>query len=370
MAAAAKYQVFISSTYEDLKEERDQVIRAVLEMGHIPVGMEMFSAADDEQWQIIARHIEESDYYAVIAAHRLGSLTEEGISYTRKEYEYARDKGIPRLGFLLDETTRWPADRVDTNSRSQKGLQEFKALIREKPVSFWSSAEDLYGKFSVALMKAITANPREGWIRASNAGSAPEVTAEVIRLSAENAKLRQQVESARDAADKEHKEGLKQAIDTMMATKTTLSYRYTPGGEWHTDVEISLLRAYLTLGQEMMVEASIEDMARMLAMDIRTDQDQGWDIVAVNQVKGLMADFMTLDLVQPSSRKHAVSDTNEYWTLTAAGIEVLKLTRRVALKDRVEEAPEDEPTLAADGDEGSGEAAAQDGSKGDSAKAS
>lgn len=136
MAAAPKYQVFISSTFEDLKAERDQVIRAVLEMGHIPVGMEMFSAADDEQWKIIARHIEESDYYAVVAAHRLGSLTEDGVSYTRKEYEYARGRGIPILGFVIDEKASWPADRIDTNSRSQKALQEFKELIREKPVSF------------------------------------------------------------------------------------------------------------------------------------------------------------------------------------------------------------------------------------------
>ena len=57
---AVKYQVFVSSTYEDLKIERDVVIKAVLEMGHIPVGMEMFSAADDEQWKVIARHIDES----------------------------------------------------------------------------------------------------------------------------------------------------------------------------------------------------------------------------------------------------------------------------------------------------------------------
>ena len=58
-----KYQIFISSTYEDLKEEREQVIKACLEMGHIPVGMEMFSAADEEQWRIITRQIDESDYY-------------------------------------------------------------------------------------------------------------------------------------------------------------------------------------------------------------------------------------------------------------------------------------------------------------------
>ncbi|WP_434515517.1 DUF4062 domain-containing protein [Dechloromonas sp. ARDL1] len=69
-----KYQVFISSTYEDLKAERDQVIKATLEMGHIPVGMEMFSAADEEQWNIIARQIDEVDYYCIILAHRYGSV--------------------------------------------------------------------------------------------------------------------------------------------------------------------------------------------------------------------------------------------------------------------------------------------------------
>jgi len=58
-----KYQIFISSTYDDLKNERAQVIKSILEMGHIPVGMEMFSAADDEQWKIIQRQIDESDYY-------------------------------------------------------------------------------------------------------------------------------------------------------------------------------------------------------------------------------------------------------------------------------------------------------------------
>jgi Domain of unknown function (DUF4062) len=38
-----KYQIFVSSTYEDLKAERAEVIKACLNMGHIPVGMEMFN---------------------------------------------------------------------------------------------------------------------------------------------------------------------------------------------------------------------------------------------------------------------------------------------------------------------------------------
>jgi hypothetical protein len=56
-----KYQIFISSTFEDLVPERDQVIKAVLEMGHIPVGMEMFSAADEQQWEIIKKQIDQSN---------------------------------------------------------------------------------------------------------------------------------------------------------------------------------------------------------------------------------------------------------------------------------------------------------------------
>jgi hypothetical protein len=70
-----KYQIFVSSTYVDPIEERQQVMRTILEMGHIPVGMEQFSAADKEQWKIIQRQIDQSDYYVVLIAHRYGSTT-------------------------------------------------------------------------------------------------------------------------------------------------------------------------------------------------------------------------------------------------------------------------------------------------------
>ncbi|WP_117037799.1 DUF4062 domain-containing protein, partial [Klebsiella pneumoniae] len=49
---STKYQVFLSSTYSDLAEERESIIKAILEMYHIPIGMEMFSAEDEDQWEI------------------------------------------------------------------------------------------------------------------------------------------------------------------------------------------------------------------------------------------------------------------------------------------------------------------------------
>jgi hypothetical protein len=160
-------------------------------MGHIPVGMEMFSAADDEQWKIITRQIDECDYYAVIIAHRYGS-TIAGISYTEKEYDYAVSRGIPVLGFIIEQTAIWPADYVDTDTDQKAALDNFKAKVKRKPVNFWTSAADLHGKFSISQMKQIVTSPRLGWARATDIAG-PSVVQELARLSGENAVLRQQL---------------------------------------------------------------------------------------------------------------------------------------------------------------------------------
>jgi Domain of unknown function (DUF4062) len=52
-----KYQVFISSTFSDLVEERQDTLKSVLDMGHIPSGMEVFPAVDVEHRQRIEPQI-------------------------------------------------------------------------------------------------------------------------------------------------------------------------------------------------------------------------------------------------------------------------------------------------------------------------
>jgi hypothetical protein len=188
-----KYQVFVSSTFEDLRAEREQVVKAVLEMGHIPVGMEMFSAADDDQWELISRNIETSDYYVLVVAHRYGSTDATGRSFTEREYDYAVRSGIPTMAFVISDTAPWPATRVETDGTKRQRLEIFKEKIKTRYVSFWSSADDLYGRVSVALGKQFAAKPRPGWIR-SDEGMSSEVAMELVRLSRENAELRSQLE--------------------------------------------------------------------------------------------------------------------------------------------------------------------------------
>jgi len=114
------YQVFLSSTYEDLRAERSAAITAFLETDCVPVGMEYFPAADTDQWTAVKRLIDASDYYVLITAARYGSVEKfSGLSYTELEYDYAIKAGVPCwLSFI---TTLVRLAPNNTNQRMQQG---------------------------------------------------------------------------------------------------------------------------------------------------------------------------------------------------------------------------------------------------------
>ncbi len=128
------YQVFVSSTYEDLKVERRIVSDALAKAGFVPSGMELFPATDQQQLEFIKRIIDRCDYYVVIIGGRYGSLADEHKSYTEREYEYAVEKGIPVLALLHKNPGQLPADKVDTDSNVVARLQAFRQKLAEKPI--------------------------------------------------------------------------------------------------------------------------------------------------------------------------------------------------------------------------------------------
>src|SRR5438094_150886 len=108
-----RYQVFVSSTYEDLREARQEVMQALLELDCIPAGMELFPAANDDQWTLISRVIDDCDYYIVVIGGRYGSIGSGGISYTQMEYEYAVSQGKPVIAFLHKDPGSLPTSKSE-----------------------------------------------------------------------------------------------------------------------------------------------------------------------------------------------------------------------------------------------------------------
>src|ERR1700704_3456743 len=103
-----RYQIFVSSTYSDLVDERQDAIKAILDLGHIPAGMEGFPAIDIEQLKYIKKVIDQCDYYILIVAGRYGSVDVDGISFTEKEYQYAVETGKVVLAFVFEHPELLP----------------------------------------------------------------------------------------------------------------------------------------------------------------------------------------------------------------------------------------------------------------------
>ena len=106
-----KLQVFISSTYKDLQDERQAAVEAVLSTNNIPAGMELFKAGNNSQWETIKRWINDSDVYMLILGGRYGSIEPTSKkSYTHLEYEYAISQNIPVFATVLSDN--FLADKV------------------------------------------------------------------------------------------------------------------------------------------------------------------------------------------------------------------------------------------------------------------
>lgn len=185
-----KYQVFISSTYTDLIEERKEVQKILLMANCIPAGMEAFVAANDEQFEVIKKVIDLCDYYVLIIGGRYGSINKAtGLSYTEMEYDYAVSQGIPVLVFAIDESVELSDDKKEKDIDILYKLNQFKTkAMANRLASIWKDLVDLSGKLAVSIMTAINENVRPGWIRGINYNPTEDLK-KLTSLQEENKKL-------------------------------------------------------------------------------------------------------------------------------------------------------------------------------------
>jgi hypothetical protein len=160
-----RYEVFISSTFADLEQERSKVAQALQQHDFFPAGMEMFPASDDSQRKVILRAIERCDYYVVIVAGRYGSVNENEVSYTELEYDFAVKHKIPVLGFVHRNPDTIPQGKTDKSDRARKRLDAFRTkVLKKKMCDHWENSDELARKVVTAVSKAVKTHPRPGWV--------------------------------------------------------------------------------------------------------------------------------------------------------------------------------------------------------------
>jgi nucleoside 2-deoxyribosyltransferase len=198
-----KLQVFVSSTFSDLIKQRQAAVEAILAAGHIPAGMELFTAGDESQMEVIKQWIDESDVYLLILGGRYGSIEPKtGKSYTHLEYEYALAQAKPVFACVIkDEAID---ARVKTEGKdileleNPQKLKDFREEVLSKMSEFWEDTKDIKITITGKLSQLMRRENLVGWVRPNTQSNLPALADEIARLSRENADLRQQVGNSQE----------------------------------------------------------------------------------------------------------------------------------------------------------------------------
>lgn len=338
-----KYQVFVSSTYADLEEERKEVMQALLELDCMPAGMELFPATNEDQWSLIKRIIDDSDYYIVILAGRYGSIGPQGISYTEMEYRYAMETGKPIIAFLHKNKGALPSFRCESSDEGKQKLDEFENLVKKKLCRFWDTPSELGSQVSRSLIRLIKDNPAIGWVKGDLISSDNDIK-EILRLRKQIEELQNTIDSSLNHAP--------EGIEHLSKGDDLVSFNYVynmkskqfgiSSGKGKGEFVTSWNMLFSYVSPYMIQEISDYELNKKvddffedkLIDDLRAKNTD--DKKIVSEVNVTDSDFQTikiqfraLGLIIQSERKRSVEDGQTYWTLTNYGSNLMTTLRAV-----------------------------------------
>jgi hypothetical protein len=337
-----RYQVFISSTYADLQEERQEVIQALLELDCIPAGMELFPAASEDQWTLIKKVIDDCDYYMVIIAGRYGSIGPDGLSYTEMEYRYALDNAKPIIGFVHRSPGDLAASRCESTDEGKVKLGAFRDLVQKKMCRFWDGPVDLGSQVSRSLVKLIKSDPGVGWVRGDLVPD-ESATEEILGLRRRIEELQQELLAA-STHGPEGAKGLAQGEDAFEISYTFVAspneYAHN-GRNYEASVNVEWDDIFSAVSPLMINEAE-GDLAKALNKLINDSaysdltKAKGFkDLVLMNfridsdDFQTIKIQLRALGLITKSTKSRSVKDTATYWTLTPYGDTVMTRLRAI-----------------------------------------
>ncbi len=188
-----KLQIFVSSTFTDMKSERQAAVEAILKSGNIPAGMELFTAGNESQLQTIIRWIDESDIYVLLLGGRYGSIEPtSGLSYTEVEYDYAVSQKKPYFAIVVTEEALMNKLKVLGNDAIEQieplKLEEFRKKVLSNISSFYTEIKDIKLGIHETLQDFKERYDFSGWVSGKNIEN-------IEALLEDNRQLRSEVKS-------------------------------------------------------------------------------------------------------------------------------------------------------------------------------
>jgi len=329
----------------DLQEERQEVIKALLELDCFPSGMEFFPSTDDDQWTLIKRIIDDCDYYIIIIGGRYGSLSAEGISYTEKEYRYALETSKPIIAFLHKDPDSISKRKSEFDIEALKKLEAFKELIQKKMCKYWSGAIELGSVVSRSFVNLQKTHPAIGWVRGDLVPEKDSST-EILDLKREIEKLQKQIEDTKTKAPK-GSEKLSQSDDEFTIQYTGESndgsdYSFRPTIKSKGSITTNWNELFYQVSPVLINEVNesklkntltnfIKEKAIQILTQNKNTKGHRFISFVINEdnYQTIKVQLRALGLITQSAKKRAISDKATYWTLTPYGDTKMNLLRAI-----------------------------------------
>lgn len=328
-----RYQVFISSTYEDLKEERQRAVNAVLQLDCFPACMEMFPAANEDAWTFIQKVIDDCDYYIVIIGGRYGSVASDGLSYTEKEYRYAMDKGKPVLALLHKNPGSINADKTEDSDEGKAKLAEFRKLVEnQRMCTKWTNPESISAAVLASLLQLMKTCPGIGWVRGNSLTNQDELVSENIKLRKQNDELQIKLN---ETACKLPKGTLK--TDNLAQGNDLYSFEIDweesegiyDGEEWYrprkTSHKLSWNEIFSICLPMLANETHTEALTKAICEYVNSKGQLGMTeaTIADRYMSRIIIQLKALGLIKKSETQRQLDDMLPFWMLTPNGEDML-----------------------------------------------
>ena len=328
--------------------ERQQVMRVLLEMDCIPSGMELFPAADEEQWALIKEVINDCDYYIVIIGGRYGSTGLDRIGFTEKEYRYAVEQGKPVIAFLHGAPDTIQQGSAEDTDEGKRKLRAFRELAKQKMCKTWTTAHELGAEVVMSLNRLKRVSPGIGWIRGDQVQDLGDV-GEILRLREKIEDLEAELARAKTSVPA-GTENLAQGEDKF-DVKFILTFKQSgrPFNEVTAQCGFPITwdDLFNCIAPLMIHESEESAMKRSLSalLPVESIAKVRQSILNVTS-KGVAVEsdcFQTiivqlraLGLITKSTRTRSVYDSAAYWTLTPYGEAVMSNLRAITRTSRKE----------------------------------
>lgn len=315
-----KYQVFVSSTFRDLIEERQDAIRNILDLKHIPAGMELFPAADIDQLDYIKKVIDECDYYLLIVGGRYGSMDAAGVSYTEREYDYAVETGKVVIAFVHNDPAAIPVGKSDIDPKIIEALNTFRQKVMTgRLVRSWGNRQELEPLVLKSLIHAFNDFPQVGWIRGDNAAS-DVILEQSNKALQENAELRDRL--AKFQAENRVKVDDIAGLDDSFTIRLTTSFYTRNHGTSYTDrtLELTWRQIFTAVAGEL--EKAKTDAAIVAAIrEAANEVGFGYKISSMNDTDKvtIKVQLEALGLIRSQVSQTTQGGVAEFLSLTPNG---------------------------------------------------